>query len=217
MFYRRNTAQKIIIFLLLCPVLFLSCSEKASERINFDSGWAWAAPYFQNIEFIPISTNTLHNLAKLVPERKGYVWLQNFFTVPAELQDKDLGLYIGNIEIACSIQINGIEIGNCGRFPPNEFSQGTGASYFHIPQSCLHMTGRNELIIKVWCNGGGNIQGLPFIGLYDDVYITARQFSYTHSTMNLVFSDAIILIGFFYLFLFIRRTSEKEYLYYSLM
>ncbi len=217
MFYRRNTAQKIIIFLLLCPVLLLGCSEKASERINFDSGWAWAAPYFQNIEFIPISTNTLHNLAKLVPERKGYVWLQNFFTVPAELQDKDLGLYIGNIEIACSIQINGIEIGNCGRFPPNEFSQGTGASYFHIPQSCLHMTGRNELIIKVWCNGGGNIRGLPFIGLYDDVYITARQFSYTHSTMNLVFSDAIILIGFFYLFLFIRRTSEKEYLYYSLM
>ena len=55
------------------------------------------------------------------------------------------------------------------------------------------MTGTNELIIKVWCNGGGNIRGMPFIGLYDDVYITARKFSYTHSTMNLVFSDAIIL------------------------
>ena len=217
MFNRRNAAHKIIILLFLCPVLFLSCSKKAAEYITFDDGWAWAAPYFQNIEFIPVSTTTLHNISKLVPERKGYVWLQNFFTVPADLQDKELGLYIGNVEIACSIHINGIEIGKCGVFPPDEFSQGTGASYFHIPQSCLRMTGTNELIIKVWCNGGGNIRGMPFIGLYDDVYITARKFSYTHSTMNLVFSDAIILIGFFYLFLFIRRTSEKEYLYYSLM
>lgn len=217
MFNRRNAAQKIIILLFVCPVLFLSCSKKASEYITFEDGWAWAAPYFQNINFIPVSTTTLHNISKLVPERKGYVWLQNFFTVPADLQDKELGLYIGNVEIACSILINGVEIGNCGRFPPNEFSQGTGASYFHIPQSCLRMTGTNELIIKVWCNGGGNIRGMPFIGLYDDVYITARKFSYTHSTMNLVFSDAIILIGFFYLFLFIRRTTEKEYLYYSLM
>ncbi|MBO7135212.1 MAG: hypothetical protein J6V73_01145 [Spirochaetaceae bacterium] len=69
----------------------------------------------------------MHNISKLVPERKGDVWLQNFFTVPAELQDKELGLYIGNVEIACSIHINGIEIGKCGVFPPDEFSQGTGA------------------------------------------------------------------------------------------
>ena len=124
MFNRRNAAQKIIILLFVCPVLFLSCSKKASEYITFEDGWAWAAPYFQNINFIPVSTTTLHNISKLVPERKGYVWLQNFFTVPAELQDKELGLYIGNVEIACSILINGVEIGNCGRFPPNEFSTG---------------------------------------------------------------------------------------------
>lgn len=220
MFGRRNAVQKITILLVLstvCTLFFSGCARNQSERITFENGWTWASPYFQNTDFTPLETSKVHNLSKLLPERKGYVWIQNSFTIPQSMQNQTLGLYIGNVEIACSIHINGVEIGNCGRFPPNEYSQGTGASYFHIPQSCLRMTGTNELIIKVWCNGGGNIRGMPFIGLYDDVYITARKFSYTHSTMNLVFSDAIILIGFFYLFLFIRRTTEKEYLYYSLM
>ena len=213
MFGRRNAVQKITILLVLgtvCTLLFSGCARNQSERITFENGWTWASPYFQNTDFTPLETSKVHNLSKLLPERKGYVWIQNSFTIPQSMQNQTLGLYIGNVEIACSIHINGVEIGNCGRFPPNEFSQGTGASYFHIPQSCLRMTGTTELIIKVWCNGGGNISGMPFIGLYDDVYITARKFSYTHSTMNLVFSDAIILIGFFYLFLFIRRTTEKE-------
>ena len=177
----------------------------------------WAAPYFQNIDFLPIDTIKLHSLSKLLPERKGYVWLQNTFTIPKAMQNQKLGLYIGKVEIACSILINGKEIGKCGFFPPDEFSQGTGASAFYIPSEYLNQNGKNKLMIKVWCNGGGNIQSLPFIGLYNDVSISAKQFTFANSGINLVFAGGILLVALSYLYLFIRQSTEKEYLYYSLM
>ena len=217
MFSRRNAAQKTIIFLFLCTLLFSGCTKKHSERITFEKNWMWAAPYFQNIDFLPIDTIKLHSLSKLLPERKGYVWLQNTFTIPKAMQNQKLGLYIGEVEIACSILINGKEIGKCGFFPPDEFSQGTGASAFYIPSEYLNQNGKNKLMIKVWCNGGGNIQSLPFIGLYNDVSISAKQFTFANSGINLVFAGGILLVALSYLYLFIRQSTEKEYLYYSLM
>ena len=217
MFNQRKAGQKIIILLTFCMLLFSGCSQENSERISFENNWLWASPYFQNTDFLPVETQTLHRLAKLLPERKGYVWLQNSFTIPKSLQNQNLGFYIGKVEIACSIQINGKEIGKCGYFPPNEFSQGTGASSFYIPAEYLNQKGKNKLLIKVWCNGGGNIQSLPFIGLYSDTTIEAKKFSLANSGINLIFAGGILLVAFFYLYLFLRQMSEKEYLYYSLM
>ena len=220
MFGRRNAVQKITILLVLgtvCTLLFSGCARNQSERITFENGWTWASPYFQNTDFTPLETSKVHNLSKLLPERKGYVWIQNSFTIPQSMQNQTLGLYIGKVEIACSILINGREIGKCGFFPPKEFSQGTGASSFYIPAHCLNQNGDNKLMIKVWCNGGGNLQNLPFIGLYNDASMSAKQFTFANSGINLIFAGGIILVALSYLYLFIRQTTEKEYLYYSLM
>lgn len=217
MFRQLNAVQKFIVILFLCSILFSGCSKEVPERITFENGWSWASPYLHDLEFIPIETNILHNISKLIPERKGYIWIQNTFEIPENMKDKKLALYLGKVEVACSIFINEKEIGKCGFFPPNEFSQGTGATFYYIPEDYLHKSGENEITIKLWCNGNGYIRGLPFIGLDYDVINSAEKFTFANSGVNLIFAGAIILIALFYLFLFLRRTSEKEYLYYTLL
>ena len=216
MFSRKTATNILVAFVFLCFSLF-SCSQKKTERITFTDGWTWTSPYLKNTDFVPISSDTLYNLSSLLPEKKGYLWINNSFIIPEHLKNKNLGIYIGKVEIVCSILINDKEIGKCGIFPPREYTAGTGSSYFSIPAEYLNQNEINIITIKIWCNGSGNIKGLPFISTFDDAYTTARKNSFINSGINLTFAGAIILVAFLYFFIFIRQPSEKEYLYYSLM
>ena len=108
----KKTYFFILIFFI--AALFSSCSsQNNSERIDLTKDWEYALSEkeVQEGKFSVLEASKLANLEELVPQKMGYIWLRKNFTVPASLQDKTLGIYLGRIALADKTFVNGVFVG----------------------------------------------------------------------------------------------------------
>lgn len=204
----------------VASIFLCSCSKKNPAERFMLSQWRYAESLSQTAQpddtsFKPLPLSAMNNLATLLPNKQGYITLKTTFTLPSTLSSDGIAVYAGKISIAAHIYINGICIGTCGRFPPNEFGDGTGAVWYTIPTTTLKKD-QNELTMTLWVEGSGGISAVPFIGTTNDVACYAKSKSFIMSEMNLLFTATLSFIAFFYLIIFFRWIQEKEYFWYAI-
>ncbi len=169
-----------------------------------------------NLNFSKLNNKERSKLTKLINKERGYVWIKADFVVPESLKDKELALHIGNLRMADKIWMNGYFVGGSGFFPPNEFDAGMFNRSYDISGVYVNFYGTNELLIKIWFEGTGIIDGCIYIGDREPTVSHARLLSFFRSRVNLIFVGVLYFSGIFYFLLFIAHKKEKEHIMYSL-
>ena len=214
--------QKIIKYLLL-PLLFIaviqlsSCTTEEEQAIIYlDSDWEYSrTDPFVREDFDTARDEMLSQLEHFLPEFKGYVWLRKTFTLPQELKNKDLGCFMGRITFADETWVNGVLIGKTGNFPPYEFSAWNKARYYNLPQGILNSHGSNTLLVKIWVDGEGSIASNPFISTMKYAKSKADFSNFWNGQIQLIFAFFMLVIGLYYIFMYIKCPEEKANLTFS--
>ena len=189
------------------------CKSKDAGIIEFTK-WEYKTP--EESKFSPLGAEEFTHLEKHVENQKGYLTIKTTFQVPKSLKKENLSLYIGDLQIAGKIFVNGTRIGIFGSFPPKEFYSGKAAKSFSIPKNILLQNKQNELQILMWCNGKCNISNAIYIGEQKNTDMKALENRFIMSDINLLFTVAFLLISLLYFLLYIKWHKEKEYLWYAL-
>lgn len=171
-------------------------------------------------EFKPLEKKNMQNLVKLISKDGNFLWLKIQFTLPDELKDKDIGLFIGYIRGADLLFLNNMAIRQYGDFPPQENSAGFTGQYFMFSKLNLNQNGINTVLIKVWPDAFGSISDKMFLGERPDVYTTSERINFFNSKITLIFAGVMLLIFFMYLFLYIvmkNYENKNIYLFFALL
>lgn len=175
--------------------------------------WEYSVETNNNYKTLPIEK--LNSLSALIPSHKGYIWLKTNVNIPSYYSTREIALYLGIIEIADEVFINGHFLGKTGFFPPYEFSEGSKPSSFLLPQEYINYGGNNVITIKLWVNGYGKIDTTPFISDYSKVTNHQIQENFVKSKLYLVSSYFMMLIAAIYFFLYILRKKDHANISFS--
>jgi sigma-B regulation protein RsbU (phosphoserine phosphatase) len=213
---RHRLSTGVCVLWAACTLLFSGCRNgEETVSIKLDSGWQWSLS--ADSGFIDLPAADMGQLQKLVPGEKGIIYLRHHFTVPAQLRGKDISCYLGRITMADVSYINGVEIGNEGRFPPDEFSAWNKARLYHIPSDLLHDKSENTLLVKIYTDGEGSIVSGPFIGLTDDASFASASEDFWNAGIHLLCAFFMVIIAAYHFLLFIKRPVEKENLLFAVI
>ena len=174
----------------------------------------------KSAEFKPLERKNMRHLVKLISKEGNYLWFKIQFTIPEELKNKDIGLFIGYIRGADLLFLNNIGIRQYGDFPPQENSAGFTGQYFMFGKSDLNQNGVNTVLIKVWPDAFGSISTRMFLGERPDVYKAGEQITFYNSKITLTFASIMFLIFFMYMFLYIvmkNYENRRIYLFFALL
>ena len=128
------------------------------------------------------------------PDLDGYGWYRKAVILPKELKNETLILFIGAIDDADEVYINGEKIGSTGKFPGENYQDYNRRFYnrerfYFIPGKILRWQTENTVAIRVYDSGGDG-------GIYrGPVGITTRQaykkFRRLYKNRNMSLSDFI--------------------------
>ncbi len=141
---------------------FLDLSGKWKFSIGDDSAWASLEYDDKNWEEIevpePWENEGFHGY-------NGYAWYRLTFTLPLELEGKDLNLMLGFIDDIDQTFFNGKLVGLSGGFPPNFLTAYNASRKYYIPSEIVEK-GENLIAVRVYDSQleGGIVNGK--IGLF---------------------------------------------------
>ncbi len=100
------------------------------------------------------------------PGYDGFAWYRRIITLPKNALDQSIFLYLGYIDDADEVYINGHLIGRTGSFPPFVNDQYFILRRYLIPMEYLNPKGTNVIAIRVYDSrlDGGILRGA--VGLY---------------------------------------------------
>lgn len=198
-------------FVFISAVFLTSCKAKKEDvKIDLTQGWTYSLVENAGSEdFTAFDNAKLGNLETLVPKQYGFIWLKKTFTVPEELKNQNLGVYLGRISIADETFVNGSYIGGEGKCPPDEFSAWNTARFYTISQAILN-SGENEILIKIWVDAEGSVVSNPFISTVDTARKAASREAFWNSKINLIFAFLMLVIAAYHLMLYFKNKNEKE-------
>ena len=221
---------KAFIILFLFTVLFSSC-KKAEKYARYDVSnfvsYLETPPDYhigdvlpQSGKFKPLSKQAMKNLNKLLTRDNSYIWLRIQFSIPEELKEKEIGLYIGYIRGADLVFINNMGIRQYGEFPPNPSSAGFTGQYFMFPKQAVNPNGINTVLIQVWPSTFASIASTMFISEKPEIFQVSERMTFFNSKITLIFAGVMVLIFFMYIFLyFVMKNYEGKnvYLFFALL
>lgn len=96
----------------------------------------------------------------------GYAFYRKKLTIPATQKGRMLYLYLGYIDDADEVYLNGKKIGSSGGFPPQYNTAYNAERTYYIPEQYINFDGSNLIAVKVYDSyqAGGIVSGE--IGLY---------------------------------------------------
>ncbi|MCP4138617.1 MAG: helix-turn-helix transcriptional regulator [bacterium] len=156
------------------------------------------------------------NWNKLYPEWTGICWYRLHIAFPEQLPHKSLGIRLGIIIDVDEVYFNGKLIGKSGTFPPLQQSSYDKKRVYEIPTALIKPGEDNILAIRV--------AGIfPYAnGLIKGKFCIASMQSLQKNYLVKEFSDLFFII--FYLgvsiyfgLFFLKGTTGKEFLYFSLL
>lgn len=217
LFAKNRWLTVTFMLILFSSLLFTSCKQQQNSKIDLTTGWTYSLEEnSQNRIYKPFDNTILGNLENLVPEQYGYIWLKKVFSVPEDLKNQNLGVYLGRISIADETYVNGAYIGGEGTCPPNEFSAWNTARFYTIPEAILN-NGDNEIVVKIWVDGEGSIVSHPFISTIITARKAASREAFWNSKINLIFAFLMLIIAGYHLMLYFKNKNEKENLMFALI
>lgn len=208
-------------FIALFLCFFLAgCEINSNEKIVLTS-WRYQDGLEEdkngNLVSHRLKVTQLHDLAALTPDKKGYITISSEFSVPRELQYRELGLFLGKTQIAAKIYLNGSELEQIGIMPPEAFSSGSNTHAISISRDLIKNEKRNRLDIILWIDGVGGVTGIPYIGIQADVQREEKIRSFYMSELTLLFAGIMLFVGLYYIILFFAQRKQRHYLYFGLM
>lgn len=174
----------------------------------------------RQMDFKPLSKEEMKNLNKLTTKDENFIWLKIQFTIPEELKNKDLGLFIGYIRGADLLFLNNEGIRQYGEFPPVANSAGFTAQYFMFTATDLNQNGVNTVFIKIWPDAFGAISPKIFLSEKPVIFTASETSTFFFSKILVSFSSVMLIIFFMYLFLyFVMKSYENKnvYLFFALL
>ncbi len=213
-----------------CAVLFAaimlpSCAPDTSGGIPLEGSWQYAPG---NPDDTPADAGKhayrplakLSSLERLVPGGRGTVWLKREFCVPDRLAARDLSVYLGTILPVDRTYLNGVFIGGYGEYPSNDgsgrfFSDWNRVRVYPLPSPLVKSDG-NELLVKIYVNYEGAVNGTLFVGTREAVERVFAEGNFARFHLNLIITFILLAIGVYLLAVYLLNISIKENLYYAL-
>lgn len=172
-YFKRYTGFCVMIVMSLLATV--SNAQEREKLINLQGDWKftispsgnWNASSYNDSDWDEIFVPSAW-------ENEGYHGFNGFgyyrksFVVPAGTRDLDLFLYLGYIDDADEVFLNGEKIGSSGAFPPNYFTAYNTYRKYRIPKGLIKIGGKNTIAVKVYdVGGGGGIVGGD-VGIYGE-------------------------------------------------
>ena len=193
----------------------ISCKSDKDPEIKLNK-WEYSIDQLHTI-YNPIDNSQFPKLSKVLPDRKGDIYLRTTFMVPKELKGKKLKIYLGNIKIANEFFLNGNYIDHSGILGEKPFSNGAKASAYILPPSLYSEEKRNEIIIHIQIDCEGRMGDAPYISTEERVIQHVKVFDFLNSKMHMIISMVMFLIGIMYFVVFTLRRQDKQYFSFSLL
>lgn len=204
------------IFLLSLLFSLVSCGYKNTTTIFLEDNWMYSESGKTGFYSI-IDNSQLPEISRLYPNRNGDIWLKTQFYIPDDLENKDLGLFLGNVKIASELFLNNTPIGKVGFFEPQPFTIGEKCTTYDLPSTLLNYGSENELIIHIYVNGEGSLGAHPYISTVEKINYEKVSFDFFNSKVQFIFFVVLIIIGFIYIFIYFLKPTDKEDLPFGLM
>ena len=223
--------QFLLVFLSLFVFTFFSCRSRgpdfakidlsdAVEYIEAPPGYHIGDMIRMENEFKPLEKKDMKNLLSLLENEDNYLWLRIRFDIPKELQNTDLGVFIGYIHSADRVWINNSSSRTYGSFPPNALGAGYQAQYFMFPRNILKQKDTNTMLIQVWTGVSVSMSDEIILAPQMHIYRKAERRSFFNSKIYLCAAVIMLIICYLYMILYLkmRQFDEcKTYLYFGLL
>ena len=143
------------------------------------------------------------------------IWIAKTFIFPATIQTNSVSIRLGTISDRDRTYFNGILIGATGEFGQNYPSAYDKVRIYEIPDNLLRKGAENLLLIEAeeYFQGTMGIdQDKTEIGPTRIVEKSFINFEYVKLVLLMIY----LVVGVYYLFLFARRSKEKENLIFGI-
>jgi two-component system, sensor histidine kinase ChiS len=178
----------------------------------------WPEVQLPNRHLLPSETPNVQtnkeNYDYYTSEKKGYVWYRKKIDIDYVPPGPFL-FQVWEIMNADRVYLNGVLIGETGRFPPELKSGWSRMRSYRIPDGLLKK-GENVIAIEVYFDGEAWIMG-P-MEIVDYLYGSHKYMWVTMLFNSGVEAFSLLLFGIaaFFLFLYIQRREERYSLYFAL-
>ncbi|MFZ4620715.1 MAG: sugar-binding domain-containing protein [Bacteroidota bacterium] len=160
--------KAFILFILSVTSLYAIEAKQPKQFVDLRGTWKfeigdnrkYAEPNFDDKKwsdiFVPANWEN-----EGFPGYDGYAWYRKTFTLPANIKGKRLVLNMGFVDDVCAVYVNGILIGEGGRFEPDYQTGYDREQNFLIPDDALQFGKENVIAVRVYdaMQGGGIVRG----------------------------------------------------------
>lgn len=200
------------------PADALPVALEGAWKISLADDPAFAAAGFNDSSWDSVSLpgTLLPYIKKMGGPIQGFLWIRKTIHIDGRMPRDDLGLILGRIGHADVTYFNGMRIGATGKSPPEEFSMWNHPRHYMVPQSIIRFGGTNVIAVRIWYYGFCEVQG-------DLALAAPGEWARSRTVATIIFvalNYIIIALGvpifFIFFFIYLRRRSSQEYLFYCL-
>lgn len=134
----------------------------------------------------------------------------------ARLPQQSWGVYLPRLNMNAAVYLNGIFLGDGGRFSEPMARNWNHPLYFHTAQNHWHV-GDNTLYIRLKSYPGYGQLAPPQIGAEDIVQPHYMWHVFFQNDINAVLMTGTLFAGVFIFAIWLRRRADKVYFWYALM
>jgi hypothetical protein len=80
----------------------------------------------------------------------GYAWYRKSFVIPADMENKEMYLYLGYVDDVDEVYVNGNLVGSTGSFPPNFSTAYNAFRKYYLPKDFLRVDKENVISVRVY-------------------------------------------------------------------
>ncbi|CUS98840.1 glycoside hydrolase family 15 protein [Candidatus Kryptobacter tengchongensis] len=182
-----------LIFLLLISTL---SAQDFKLKLNFAGEWLfktgddlkWLDPNFDDSQWIKIKVPATFE-SQGFENYDGFAWYRLHFDLPPNLLKEEIILLLGSIDDADETYLNGVKVGETGKFPPERRTEWTTLRAYQLPKGLLKEK-NNVLAVRVCDFGfdGGIFKGPVGLILKKDFDIKVKENNKPHRSAKALVS-----------------------------
>lgn len=203
--------------------MLTSCGDfdNSSTKLSLDDKASWAlgkeyddVAIAANYNYMPLELGFC-NLSDILGYEKNYVWVKFTFSLTDELKNQSLGLVIPYVHFSEKTWINGNNIGQMGDSENDPHSSLLSSYSYFISPEFLRQNGKNEILMKILCQGRSSISKGVFLDTYNNAKIASEWMNFLHSRIYMIFDGILISSFIFFLILYFANKKDLSVLYFS--